>query len=230
MSREMQLRQSKRAPSPYDLTVVRGNRRPAPYRSEAGMTSRPLARQTTVAAVALVAMLFAASSAAPGSSSKGGPLNGPTNLRVASKTPHSVTLAWNAATNSGSFTYVIRASFGYQVGVQPPATTYTWTRDMYPGNTYSFVMWAGTAKGQESAKSNTVTVTLPVDTTPPPAPVVSASGATASTVDLSWGPIDDDDSTCCTYRVSADGAQVSIDNLHWTGPRSVTVLRQAAAT
>src|SRR3954468_6797589 len=178
------------------------------------MTHRPLASRTAAAAVALVALLVAPS-AAPGPT-KGGPLAGPTNVRVAAITPHSVTLAWNAAANSGSFTYVIDASFGYRVGVAQTETSYTWTRDMYPGRAYSFVMWAGNAKGQESAKSNTVTVTLPVDTTPPAAPVVSVTGTTSSTVGLAWGPVADDDSSCCTYRVSVDGAPVSTDNLHWT--------------
>lgn len=42
--------------------------------------------------------------------------------------------------NSGSFTYVIRADFGYQVGVPQTETSYTWTRHMHPGRTYSFVM------------------------------------------------------------------------------------------
>jgi hypothetical protein len=101
---------------------------------------------------------------------------------------------------------------------------------MIPGRTYSFVMWAGDAKGRESAKSNTVTVTLPVDTTPPAAPAVSVTGTTSSTVALAWPPVSDDDSTCCTYRVFANGALVSVDNLQWTGERAVTVLRLAAAT
>jgi hypothetical protein len=192
------------------------------------MTSRPLARGAVCAAVALVAMLLAAPSAAPGSAR--GPLAGPKNLRVTATTPHSVTLAWDAAANSGSFTYVIRASFGYQVGVPQTQTSYTWMRDMIPDRTYSFVMWAGDAKGRESAKSNTVTVTLPVDTTPPAAPVVSVTGTTSSTVGLSWPAVADDDSTCCSYRVFADGSLVSGDNLHWTGDQAVTVLRLAAAT
>ena len=59
---------------------------------------------------------------------------------MAAIAPHSVTLAWDAAVNSGSFTYVIRADFGYQVGVPQRETSYTWTRDMHPGRTYSFVM------------------------------------------------------------------------------------------
>jgi hypothetical protein len=173
-------------------------------------------------------MLLAAPSAAPGNTR--GQLRGPTNLRVAAMTPHSVTLAWDAAVNSGSFTYVIEASFGYRVGAPQTQTSYTWTRDMSPGRTYSFVMWAGDARGRESAKSNTVTVTLPVDTTPPAAPVVSVTGTTSSTVGLAWGPVADDDHTCCIYRVFANGALASADNLQWTGERAVTVLRSAAAT
>jgi len=187
------------------------------------------ARSTVAAAAALLAMLLVAPSAAP-APSRGGPLAGPTNLRVAAITPHSVTLAWNPAVNSGSFTYVIEASWGYRVGVPQTQTSYTWTRDMYPGRTTAFVMWAGDAKGHESAKSNTLTVTLPVDTTPPAAPVVSVTGTTSSTVALAWPAVADDDSTCCTYRVVADDFVVSADNLHWTGDRTVTVLRLAAAT
>ena len=191
------------------------------------MRRRPFVRSAVVAAASLVAMLIVAPSAAPG---KRGPLDGPKNLRVSAIAPHSVTLAWDPAVNPSSFTYVIRASFGYQVGVPQTETSYTWTRDMIPGRTYSFVMWAGDARGRESARSNTVTVTLPVDTTPPAAPVVSVTGTTSSSVGLSWPAVADDDYTCCTYRVLANGAQVSADNLHWTGERAVTVLRLAAAT
>jgi hypothetical protein len=190
------------------------------------MRSRPVARAGLAAVAALVAMLLAAPAAAPGPA-RGGPLNGPKNLRVAVLTPHSVTLAWDAAVNAGSFTYVIEASFGYRVGVPQTQTSYTWTRDMIPGRTYSFVMWAGDARGRESAKSNTLTVTLPVDRTPPAAPVVSVTGRTSSTVGLTWGPVADDDVTCCTYRVFANGV---LANVEWTGERSATVLRLSAGT
>jgi hypothetical protein len=192
------------------------------------MSRHPFVRRALVAAAALVVTLLASPSAAPGI--KRGPLDGPKNLRVTAIAPHNVALAWDPAVNSGSFTYVIRASFGYQVGVAQTETNYTWTRDMIPGQTYSFVMWAGDARGRESARSNTVTVTLPVDTTPPARPVVSVTGTTSSTVGLSWPAVADDDYTCCTYRVFADGAQVPTGNLHWTGERAVTVLRLAAAT
>jgi hypothetical protein len=189
------------------------------------MTHRPSAPPVRVI-VALVAMLLVAPATAEAGGRRG-PLAGPTNLRVAAITPHQVTLARDPAVNSGSFVYVIRASFGYQVGVSQTETSHVWTRDMHPGGTYSFVMWAGNAKGQESAPSNTLTVTLPVDTTPPAAPVVSGTGRTSSTVDLAWGPVADDDHTCCTYRVFANG---SLANVEWTGERSVTILRLTGAT
>lgn len=124
---------------------------------------------------------------------------------------------------------MIEASFGYRAGVPQTQTSYTWTRDMVPGRTYSFVMWTGDARGRQSAKSNPVTVTLPVDTRPPDAPVVSVTGTSSSTVGLAWGPVADDDHTCCSYRVFANGALVSADRLLWTGERAVTVLRLAAA-
>jgi hypothetical protein len=199
------------------------------------MTPRPFARRTvTVLAAALVATLLAASAAAAPSAgtgpSRGGALAGPKNLRVTQLTPRTVALAWDAAVNSGSFTYVIEASFGYRVGVSQTQTSYTWTRDILPGRTYSFTMWAGDAKGRTSAASNTVTVTTPVDTTPPAAPVVSVTGTTSSLVGLAWPPVADDDATCCTYQVLADGAPVPADRLRWDGARAVAVLRLAAAT
>lgn len=62
--------------------------------------------------------------------------------------------------NSGSLTYVIEASFGYRVGVPQTQTSYTSARDMLPGTTYSFVMWAGDAKGRESANQTTAAAAL----------------------------------------------------------------------
>ena len=189
------------------------------------MTTRPSTRRAICAAVALLALMLVVPTTA--SAARRGPLAGPTNLRVAAITPHQVTLAWDPAVNSGSFLYVIRADSGYQLGVAQTETSFTWTRDIHPGRTYSFVMWAGNAKGQESRQSNTLTVTTPVDTTPPAAPVVSVTGRTSSTVDLAWGPVADDDHTCCTYRVFANGSLV---NVEMTGERSLTVLRLAGAT
>jgi hypothetical protein len=56
------------------------------------------------------------------------------------------------------------------------------------------------------------------------------TGTTSSTVGLAWGRVADDDSTCCTYRVFANGALVNATFLHWEGERAVTVFRLKAAT
>jgi hypothetical protein len=57
------------------------------------------------------------------------------------------------------------------------------------------------------------------------------TGTTSSAVGLAWDPVTDDDSTCCTYRVSAiryevrvngvfDGAQTGIDRWITYGTQS----------
>lgn len=53
------------------------------------------------------------------------------------------------------------------------------------------------------------------------------TGTTSSTVGLAWGPVADDDHTCCMYRVFANGV---LANVQKTGERAVTVLRLAGAT
>lgn len=191
--------------------------------------TRPPLRLVAVVATALLVPLLTAPAA--GSAPERSRLSGPTNLRVTAMTPHSVTLAWNPAANAGSFVYVIRlVDTGYQLGVSQTETTFTWVRDLVPGRTYSFVMWAADQKGRRSADSNTVTVTLPVDVTPPAAPSVSVTGVTHSAVSLAWPPVADDDASCCAYRVVADGVPVRADELQWTGDSAVTVLRLAPAT
>src|SRR4029453_9602297 len=96
-----------------------------------GMSRHPFVRRALVAAAALVVMLLAAPSAAPGS--KRGPLDGPKNLRATAIAPHNVALAWDPAVNSGSFPYAIRASFGYQVGVPQTETGHPWPGPLLPG-------------------------------------------------------------------------------------------------
>jgi chitinase len=53
------------------------------------------------------------------------------------------------------------------------------------------------------------------------------TGTTSSTAGLSWTAAADADTTCCTYRVLADGAPASVQS---TGPLSATVLRLSAGT
>jgi chitodextrinase len=116
----------------------------------------------------------------------------PTNLRVTGKTAFSVSLAWSPSTdNSGSFTYRIHHSWGYEETVPQTQTNFTWTSHLESRQTYSFYVYAVDASGNKSPKSNTVTVTLPRDTTPPSAPVVSVTDVGATHVSLAWSSIDD---------------------------------------
>jgi hypothetical protein len=151
------------------------------------------------------------------------------NLRVVATTPHSVTLAWDPAVNSGSFTDVIEASFGYRVGVPQTRTSYTWTRDMIPGEpTRSSCGRGREGPGVREAQHGDSHAARGHH-------AAGRSGCLSDRHDLvDRGPrldrVADDDSTCCKYRVFANGNLVSTDNLQWTGERAVTVLRLAAAT
>ena len=60
------------------------------------------------------------------------------------------------------------------------------------GSTYSFHVYAEDASWNRSGNSNTVTATLPQDTTPPTAPVLSVDAVTPSQVWLSWTRSTDD--------------------------------------
>jgi hypothetical protein len=185
--------------------------------------SRPLVRLT--AAVALLALLVAPSAAsAPQAQAKR--LLPPTNFHVAALSPFSATLAWDPAPNSGSFVYSIRDLVStYSVGVAQTETTYKWTRDMKPGRTYTFALRAADRRG--TSEEVTLTVTLPVDTTPPSSPLVSLTDLTHSSASIQWAPPTDDDYTCCTYRVYANGWPVYTV---WTGPTSAKVKLAPAKT
>lgn len=116
----------------------------------------------------------------------------PTGLKVSSNIAGSVSLSWTAATDSGGpglgGYYVQRdganiASFGGS------ATTYT-DKTVSPGTTYSYAVGAydKSSPTEYSGISNTVSVTTPSVTVPPPsAPSeLSAKASSASSVVLSW--------------------------------------------
>jgi fibronectin type 3 domain-containing protein len=128
-------------------------------------------------------------SAAPGDQT---PPTTPTKLRVTGSTSFSVSLSWNASSdNSGNFSYRIRHSWGYEATVPKTQTKLTWTSNLEAGRSYSFYVYAVDAAGNKSKNSNTVTVTLPPDTIPPTAPVLSVTDVGPTHVALSWSAIDD---------------------------------------
>jgi chitodextrinase len=122
----------------------------------------------------------------------------PTNLAAAGTTSTSTQLNWTAATDNVAVT-------GYEVyqGATLKATvattTYTVT-GLTPSTLYSFSVKAKDANNNVSAASNVVDVTTLADTAAPTAPVLSASGTTNTTTNLTW--------TAATDNVAVTGYDV----------------------
>lgn len=129
----------------------------------------------------------------------------PSNLTVTGTTAYSVSLAWGASTdNSGSFNYrIVNRTWGGSVVVPGTQTTFTYDLKLNPQQTYSFQVYAVDAANNWSKPSNTVSATLPGDTTAPAAPhlILTDSGPTHLT--LAWTTQDDDPTL--HYFVSMNG-------------------------
>ena len=192
------------------------------------MTERKaVVRRVTGAALALVLALVVVGSVAAARDRT--PPTTPTDLQATNLTQTSVTLAWNPSTDkSGTVTYSVYKD-GQPFTVPQGQTTYTidW---LSPGRTYSFYVTASDPSLNQSARSNTVTVTTLRDTTPPTPPVLSGSVRGPSQVSLTWAR-STDDITWWTlgYRIFANGAPVT-QHVNWYGERSVVLRHLAPAT
>ena len=197
---------------------------------------RAVVRRTAGAALALVLTLVVVGSVAAAKPPKGGGGGGgdqtaptaPTNLRVTSLSEKSVTLAWDPSTdNSGSFSYSVNKD-GQGFTVPQSQTTYTidW---LSPGRSYSFYVTAVDQSLNTSGRSNTVTVTTPADTTPPPAPVLTGAVRGPSQVSLTWNRVEDDFSEFVAYRFFANGVQVT-QHINWYAETSVVLRHLTPAT
>jgi chitodextrinase len=168
-------------------------------------------------------LAFMAPAATAASRNRSAPTT-PTDLRVTGTTASSVSLAWNPSSDKGGETrlrYVVVDSRGFGTLVWHPQTTVTIT-SLTPGSTYSFHVYAEDEKWNRSGNSNTVTATLPLDTTPPTPPVLSVAGLTPSEVWLSWtASTDDIPLNIAGYRVVVDGALAT--NVLWLSERQAAV-------
>src|SRR5215216_5230607 len=190
-------------------------------------------RRAVGAAVALVLAVIVAGPAAAGK--KPPPATGdktppttPTNLHVTSVGQTSVTLAWSPSTdNSGTFTYSVNKD-GQGFTVPQGQTSYTidW---LSAGHTYTFYVTAVDSSLNTSGKSNILTVTTPPDTAAPPAPTLSGSVRGPSQVRLTWNRVEDDTSRFVTYRIFANGAQVT-QHLNWYGETDVVLRHLTPST
>jgi chitodextrinase len=113
----------------------------------------------------------------------------PTNLRITGTTDTTVTLAWNASTDdSGNFSYRVTERYFNETTVAVPQsrTTTTFTR-LWPQQTYTYFVYAVDASGNRSGNSNTVSYTVPADTTPPtPAPQLTVTPISPARAGFSW--------------------------------------------
>ena len=116
----------------------------------------------------------------------------PTNLRVNGNTAWSVSLAWDPSVdNSGKLTYRVICSNGQSMLVPQSSTSAVFTKGLQHGNTYSFWVHAFDPSGNTSRASNTVSSTLPLDTTNPSQPVVTLTEVGPTHAILAWSAVDE---------------------------------------
>ena len=145
----------------------------------------------------------------------------PFNLRSTGNTSWSVSFAWDAQTGSAS--YRIRDNWGREISIPGTQTSVTWKYPHPPlhnGTTYSFSMYAVSATGTKSGNSNTVTVSLPLDTEAPTVPAFSVTSVGTRHISLAWSSTDD--SPFISYRVYKDGVPITSSGLTWVSETSRT--------
>jgi hypothetical protein len=136
----------------------------------------------------------------------------PTNLTVTAKTSYTVTLAWNPSTDkSGQFSYVICCANTSSETANQTETTHVYTAGLEAGRTFSLRIIAVDAAGNYSKPSNTVTFTLPSDTSPPTKPIVSVVDVGPTHVSLAWSSADDGPHVWYAVSMNGGSAQVGQD-------------------
>ncbi len=144
----------------------------------------------------------------------------PTNLRVTGTTPYSVSLAWNPSIdNSGSVTYTICCANVSSETFPGPASTRVYRAGLEAGRSFTLRIVARDAAGNYSKYSNSVTFTLPADTTPPSQPVVSVTDVGPTHVSLAWSSVEDGPNVWFTVRMDGNPVMQGARNTSGTfGP------------
>jgi chitodextrinase len=136
----------------------------------------------------------------------------PADLRITASTGTSVSLQWDASTDSSNFWYCVQRNGGGCVRVDPPRTTVTFTK-LLPDRTHTFSVYAVDIAGNRSANSNTVSHETPPDTTPPsPAPTISVTSVAPTTISIAWTQAVDDISQVWT-TLFVNGSPYFVDDL-----------------
>ena len=170
------------------------------------MKTRLLFRLPALVAILLVLLLILPVAPAAAARDRTPPTT-PTNLRVTGMTPYSVSLAWNPSTdNSGSVTYTICCANVSSETFPGPASTHVYRAGLEPGRSFTLRIFARDAAGNASKYSNTVTFTLPRDTTPPTKPTITVTDVGATHISLAWSSVDDGPNVW--FSVSMNGSPI----------------------
>jgi chitodextrinase len=170
------------------------------------MKRRLVSRFQALAALLVVLALLLAVSPASAARDRQAPTT-PTNLRVTAMTPYTVSLAWNPSTdNSGGVTYQICCANVSSETFPGPASTHVYRAGLEPGRSFTLRIVAFDAAGNYSKYSNSVTFTLPRDTTPPAKPTVAVTDVGPTWVSLAWSAVDED--ARLRFIVSMNGSNV----------------------
>ncbi len=149
----------------------------------------------------------ATSPAFANNSNRGSGPTPPKSLIVTGTTSYTVSLKWEPSTARSSFVYRVRVDRGSVYYVVPSTqTSFHWKDALYPGQNYTFWVYAVDAAGNQSANSNTVKVTTPADAQPPTAPAMSVSQVGHSYVVFNWSSTDA--SPKINYQVKQDGVVI----------------------
>jgi hypothetical protein len=156
--------------------------------------------------VSLMLVLVLAASPASAARDRKPPTT-PTNLRVTGMTAYTVSLAWNPSTdNSGSVTYTICCANVGSETFPGPASTRVYRAGLEAGRTFTLRISARDAAGNSSGYSNSVTFTLPRDTTPPTKPSASVTDVGPTHVSVAWSSAEDGPNVW--FNVYMDGSPV----------------------
>ena len=155
------------------------------------MRIRLFSRLPALVTILLVLVLISPVSPASAARDRTPPTT-PKNLRVTGMTPYSVSLAWEPSTDkSGNVTYTICCANVSSETFPGPASSRVYQAGLEPGRTFTLRIFAKDAAGNASGYSNTVTFTLPRDTTTPSKPTITVNDVGPTHVSLSWSSADD---------------------------------------
>ena len=170
------------------------------------MSTRKLSQLVAIMLLIVILVMTPAISPASAAQDRKAPTT-PTNLRVTGMTPYSVSLVWNPSTdNSGSLSYTICCANVSSETFPGPASSHVYRAGLEPGRSFTLRIVAFDAAGNYSKYSNTVTFTLPRDTTPPTKPVVSVTDVGPTHISLAWSSVDE--SPNMWFSVTMNGSPV----------------------